>query len=151
MPTEDTNTEVLIRNSLKCTLCNQEIVSKHRHDYVTCQCGKCMVDGGTDYIRRSKTGYEEDTSFTVHPKAYPIKIVAYICDRPVSTMYIDIGAPVDAANHKFMYDAVLQEGCGPKQTQFAREIEAVVEHSQKESIWTLVTKIVNRMYFNLNS
>jgi hypothetical protein len=43
---------VIIRNSAKCKLCGDEIISKHRHDFVECSCGEIFVDGGTDYIRR---------------------------------------------------------------------------------------------------
>ncbi len=39
------------------------IESTYRHDFVTCSCGCCSVDGGHDYLRRgfmnSKNDYEE--------------------------------------------------------------------------------------------
>lgn len=37
---------------IKCNLCGDVIESKSRHDFVTCKCGSCSVDGGTDYLRR---------------------------------------------------------------------------------------------------
>lgn len=40
------------RNKCKCLLCNDIIESKHRHDFVHCECGAIFTDGGTDYIRR---------------------------------------------------------------------------------------------------
>ena len=43
--------EILLRNSIKCNHCNDEIESKYRHDFVTCKCGKVSVDGGKDYGR----------------------------------------------------------------------------------------------------
>ena len=43
----------IIENSAKCLKCGDKIVSKHRHDYVTCSCGNVSVDGGLDYCRRS--------------------------------------------------------------------------------------------------
>lgn len=46
----------IIRNSLKCLLCNDIIESKHRHDFVSCSCGNVFVDGGKDYFRR---GYKD--------------------------------------------------------------------------------------------
>lgn len=46
----------MIKNMIKCKLCNDIIESKHRHDFVKCKCGKCFVDGGTDYQR---IGYEK--------------------------------------------------------------------------------------------
>ncbi len=42
----------IIRNSCKCAKCGDEIVSKHRHDFVNCKCGEIFTDGGTDYMRR---------------------------------------------------------------------------------------------------
>jgi hypothetical protein len=27
----------------------------HRHDFVTCKCGRVSVDGGKDYLKRSFT------------------------------------------------------------------------------------------------
>jgi len=40
-------------NRAKCVHCNTTIISRHRHDYVTCNCGNLSVDGGSWYIRRS--------------------------------------------------------------------------------------------------
>lgn len=34
-----------------CAACGDVIVSKHRHDFVKCKCGKTFVDGGSDYFR----------------------------------------------------------------------------------------------------
>jgi len=36
---------------MKCLICNEVIKSKYRHNLVECKCGKCYVDGGTDYFR----------------------------------------------------------------------------------------------------
>ena len=42
----------IIENSAKCLKCGDKIVSKHKHDYITCSCGNISVDGGLDYCRR---------------------------------------------------------------------------------------------------
>jgi hypothetical protein len=42
----------ILRNSAICKICNQEIESKHTHDFVSCGCGAIAVDGGHDYLRR---------------------------------------------------------------------------------------------------
>lgn len=42
----------LIVNAIKCKCCGDIIESKYRHDFVTCSCGSCSVDGGLDYARR---------------------------------------------------------------------------------------------------
>lgn len=54
----------IIRNSAKCLNCNEEIESKHRHDFCWCKCGNLAVDGGKDYLKRSggHMGGIEDTS-----------------------------------------------------------------------------------------
>jgi hypothetical protein len=41
----------LVLNALKCKACGDVIVSKHRHDFVRCSCGKIFVDGGLSYQR----------------------------------------------------------------------------------------------------
>ena len=41
----------LIKNRWKCLYCGDVIESKHRYDYVTCNCGKSNCDGGTSHIR----------------------------------------------------------------------------------------------------
>lgn len=46
------NITVLTKNSIKCLQCNTILESKHRHDYVACQCSnQAFVDGGTVYVR----------------------------------------------------------------------------------------------------
>lgn len=42
---------MIIKNAIRCNICGEEIVSKHRHDFVTCKCGACSVDGGHDYLQ----------------------------------------------------------------------------------------------------
>ena len=48
-----------MRNRIRCKECKEIIESKHRHDFVTCKCGNCSVDGGQDYHRRLGSNYEE--------------------------------------------------------------------------------------------
>ena len=47
--------EVVVINKCQCTKCGDIIESKHRHDYVSCNCGAIFTDGGTEYIRRGFT------------------------------------------------------------------------------------------------
>jgi hypothetical protein len=42
----------IVRNSVRCNDCGDEIESTHRHDFVKCSCGNVFVDGGRDYLRR---------------------------------------------------------------------------------------------------
>lgn len=51
-------TEVILKNKIKCLKCGDIIESVYRHDFKTCSCGACSVDGGKDYLRR--VGNNED-------------------------------------------------------------------------------------------
>lgn len=44
---------MIVQNAVTCLGCGDFIVSKHRHDFVTCTCGAISVDGGQAYLRRS--------------------------------------------------------------------------------------------------
>ena len=61
---------MIIRNAIRCSICGDEIESKHRHDFVTCKCGACSVDGGHDYLRRcfKEEGCYTDISVTDHSR-----------------------------------------------------------------------------------
>lgn len=41
----------LYASKLKCNNCNNIIQSKHRHDFVRCDCGDTFLDGGIFYQR----------------------------------------------------------------------------------------------------
>lgn len=43
---------MIVQNAVSCLSCGDLIVSKHRHDFVTCTCGAISVDGGQEYLRR---------------------------------------------------------------------------------------------------
>lgn len=44
-------TEELLVNAARCFECGTYLESKHRHDFVTCECGKVSIDGGLDYVK----------------------------------------------------------------------------------------------------
>ena len=50
----------LVFNAIQCKQCHELIVSRDRHDFKWCKCGKVAIDGGLDYI--SLTGNREDYS-----------------------------------------------------------------------------------------
>jgi hypothetical protein len=52
---------MIVQNAVICNKCDDFIVSKHRHDFVTCKCGDCTVDGGQSYLRRV---YKTNASFS---------------------------------------------------------------------------------------
>jgi hypothetical protein len=49
----------IIKNSAQCNVCKEVLVSKHRHDFISCSCYRksngavgIFIDGGTSYLRR---------------------------------------------------------------------------------------------------
>jgi len=61
----------LLRNAAKCLRCDEEIESRHRHDFVSCRCGDIFVDGGPDYRRfgyRLEATYEDLSEYSVEPE-----------------------------------------------------------------------------------
>jgi len=50
-------------NRAKCKLCGTIIVSRHRHDHVSCKCGEIFVDGGNDYWRCGAKNFENFLRF----------------------------------------------------------------------------------------
>lgn len=51
---------MIIRNSIICNRCEEEIESTHVHDFRYCPCGAIAVDGGRDYLRRYGKGLQEE-------------------------------------------------------------------------------------------
>ena len=54
---------MIISNKIKCKFCGDVIESKNRHDFKFCSCGKCAVDGGHDYLKRSYVGESPEESY----------------------------------------------------------------------------------------
>ena len=64
------NIQKIIVNKIKCKHCGDIIESTTVHDFVTCSCGKCSVDGGKNYIRRcfeAEGDFEELSEFQEVP------------------------------------------------------------------------------------
>ncbi len=59
----------IIRNSGKCLICEQDLVSKHRHDGLLCKCGNIFIDGGNCLLSRSAKQVDKflDTSIIDPP------------------------------------------------------------------------------------
>lgn len=58
----------ITRNAIRCNHCGDEVESKHRHDYVSCKCGRVAADGGKDYLRRA---YQEPGDYTELSESKP--------------------------------------------------------------------------------
>ncbi len=54
---------MIISNKIKCKFCGDIIESKNVHDFKFCSCGKCAVDGGHDYLKRSYDGTSPEECF----------------------------------------------------------------------------------------
>ena len=63
---------MIVQNAASCNGCGDFIVSKHRHDFVTCTCGAISVDGGQAYLRR--VGSLEKGSYNDHSWSLPDKV-----------------------------------------------------------------------------
>jgi hypothetical protein len=62
---------MIIQNAVTCLGCGDFIVSKHRHDFVTCTCGAVSVDGGQSYLRRvGDFGNSIDLSWSLPDNIY---------------------------------------------------------------------------------
>jgi len=62
---------MIVENTVVCLSCGDKIVSKHRHDFVTCTCGAVSVDGGQSYLRRvGDFGNAMDLSWSLPDEVY---------------------------------------------------------------------------------
>ena len=62
---------MIVQNAVTCLACGDFIVSKHRHDFVTCTCGAVSVDGGQEYLRRvGDFGNAVDLSWSLPDDVY---------------------------------------------------------------------------------
>jgi len=43
----------MIITVIKCKICNVTIFSRCRHDFHSCKCGNCSIDGGREYVKIS--------------------------------------------------------------------------------------------------
>jgi hypothetical protein len=61
-------------NAIECLSCGDVVVSRSVHHMNSCTCGKVMVDGGQDYLRRGGiqgTHYREACSFDIREGSKP--------------------------------------------------------------------------------
>ena len=58
----------ILKNLIQCRSCGEIIESKSEHDFVTCFCGKCSVDGGHEYLRRLTVSKESYTELSISEK-----------------------------------------------------------------------------------
>ncbi len=51
MPTTTTKGKYIYIRGVECQLCKERIFSMSHHDFRSCRCGSCYVDGGRSYLR----------------------------------------------------------------------------------------------------
>lgn len=67
------NRKVIVKNAIKCKNCGDIIESKSVHDYVTCSCGACAVDGSHEYLRRCAVEPDCYEELSEHEKNLDLK------------------------------------------------------------------------------
>ena len=75
---------MIIQNAVTCLGCGDFIVSKHRHDFVTCTCGAISVDGGQAYLRR--VGSMAPGSYVDHSWELPDELYRQCADAVEEAM-----------------------------------------------------------------
>lgn len=90
---------MIIQNAVTCNGCGDFIVSKHRHDFVSCTCGAISVDGGQEYLRR--VGTLEKGSYIDHSWELP-KELYDACAKAV------LDAEASGRNHIGVANAVMR-------------------------------------------
>lgn len=65
--------EKILKNCIRCMVCGDVIESKSVHDFRTCSCGSCSVDGGLEYLRRVAESKESYTELSVTEENTDIK------------------------------------------------------------------------------
>ena len=75
---------MIVQNAASCNGCGDFIVSKHRHDFVSCTCGAISVDGGQAYLRR--IGSLEKGSYNDHSWSLPDKLYNHCAEAVEEAM-----------------------------------------------------------------
>lgn len=55
----------IVYRSVKCLSCGDILVSRHRHDYSTCECESITIDGGFDYLKLDSESPDNISIFQV--------------------------------------------------------------------------------------
>ena len=60
----------IIKNAIQCKNCGDVIESVSVHDFKTCSCGACSVDGGHYYLRRCAKSLDDFIDLSEIQKVY---------------------------------------------------------------------------------
>jgi len=64
----------------QCLDCEDIIESKHRHDFVRCECGKSFLDGGDSYIRAGGSIVIIQDGLKLHPLQQDLELKELLKD-----------------------------------------------------------------------
>jgi hypothetical protein len=92
---------IITRNMARCKLCNDMIISNHRHDYVGCSCGEITVDGGVTYMKRSAISFVNFEDLSESRKFTKEEFLEYIDFRT------NLSNSMDETSSTFHTDRVL--------------------------------------------
>lgn len=53
----------IVTNKIRCKFCGDILESLSVHDFKQCRCGKCAIDGGTEYARRAFATDDPEDSY----------------------------------------------------------------------------------------
>jgi hypothetical protein len=101
---------MIVQNAIICNKCGELIISKHRHDYVECKCGDCVVDGGQEYLRRvyKPDASYSDLSWSIEDEIY--KECAAAVEHAIDTNRNKFGIANAVLRALRMRDRVIAEG-----------------------------------------
>jgi hypothetical protein len=100
---------MIVQNAVTCLSCGDFIVSKHRHNYVTCTCGAISVDGGQSYLRRiGDFGNAIDHSWSIADEVY--EACAWAVEEAIDTNRNKFGIANAVLRALRARDHVLAEG-----------------------------------------
>lgn len=57
----------ILVNKIRCKKCGEEIKSTYTHDFRSCKCGACVVDGEHEYLRQFGKSEKDNTLASTLP------------------------------------------------------------------------------------
>ena len=127
--------EKIIRNSVHCNSCGEDIESTHVHDFKWCSCKSIAVDGGKEYLKR--VGNSEcytDTSITVEkPNVVPIrKVLAEPKKEDKRQAVLNIAVKTKEVLGKQMYECNFADGS--KTLLSPVNLKAIIDWAKENNI-----------------
>lgn len=113
--------EILVKNAIKCKLCGEVIQSIHVHDFKSCKCGECFVDGGFDYSRRGAKNFDNIIELSEYVK--PLNGIFYLKNKDIIVAELNLQGK-KIKNFKILKAKLLPKGI--KEKTFKKDFESWV-------------------------